>query len=103
MRTHSFRQPVTPVAYHVAAPEPPILRSALSSVTTAFRSLISRRESASGSWLSALWGGNLRSGDVVAPASSETISYERGLRELADNAASPSVVLVHFEIAWRKE
>ena len=99
MRTHSFRQPATPVAYHVAAPEPPMLRSALINVTTAFRSLISRRVSASGSSASTLWGGNLRSGDVVEPARSETISYERGLSEFADNAAVPSSVLVHFEIA----
>lgn len=40
----------------------------------------------------------MRSGDVIDPASSETISYERGLSELADNAAAPSSVLVHFEI-----
>ena len=98
MRTHSFRQPTTPVAYHVAAPEPPMLRSALIKATTAFLSLISRRASANGSSASGLWAGNLRSGDVIAPASRDTISYERGLSEFADKTAAPSSVLVHFEI-----
>ena len=98
MRTHSFRQPATPVAYHAAAPEPPILKSTLTKVAIAFRSLTSRRACAKGSSDSALQDGNLRSGDVIDPASSETISYERGLREFANKAVAPSSVLVHLEI-----
>jgi hypothetical protein len=103
MRTHSFRQPATPAAYHVAAPEPPILRSALINVAIAFRLLTSRRASAKGSSGSALYDGNLRSGEVIDPASSETISYERGLSELANKAVAPSSVLVHLEIEWSRE
>lgn len=96
--THSFFQPVLSAAHHVAKPEPPMLNNAFNNAVIDFLSRFLSASTSSGSF-AGVYAPNLRSGDVIVPASKEIIEYSLGSSggECLRSFSKPSVVLDHWE------